>query len=103
MSKTFENLITLTQVSDGAPGAPGSQIRIEFSHEEILRYVEKNGVVFTPSNLEISVYESGVPLSLVSVTDADGNTIYKFNEYIFKLYFNSDEILENILSDRYLI
>jgi hypothetical protein len=43
----FKNIITLTQISDGAPGAPGEDsgagYYIETNQEEILRYKNIGG------------------------------------------------------------
>jgi hypothetical protein len=53
----FEKLITLTQISDGAPGEPGAsadQYRIEFSQEEILKFVKSVDDKGTPSDYSYS-------------------------------------------------
>lgn len=63
MSKTFDNLITLTQISDGAPGSPGAPGRdgggyyIETNQEEILKFVTSNGYTYSPSLLTFKVYD----------------------------------------------
>jgi hypothetical protein len=64
----FEKLITLTQISDGAPGEPGAaadQYRIEFSQEEILKFVKSvddkgapKDYSYSPSVLDIWIYKN---------------------------------------------
>jgi hypothetical protein len=76
MGKTFESLITLTQVSDGAPGGAGAQLRIEFSHEEVLRYVDGlNEITYSPSELQISVYELDMPANVEMITSEDDEKV----------------------------
>lgn len=64
----FEKLITLTQISDGAPGEPGAsadQYRIEFSQEEILKFAKTtndegkiSSYTYSPERLTIKVYKN---------------------------------------------
>lgn len=64
----FEKLITLTQISDGAPGEPGAsadQYRIEFSQEEILKFVKSvddkgapSDYSYSSSALDIWIYKN---------------------------------------------
>jgi hypothetical protein len=76
MGKTFESLITLTQVSDGAPGGAGAQLRIEFSHEEVLRYIDGlDEITYSPNELIIAVYELDNPAEVAIVTSTDSGEI----------------------------
>ena len=69
----FKNLITLTQVFDGAPGEPGApgkdsqKYYIETNYEEILKFKEYgendegNKIeipIFSPSTLSFRIYEN---------------------------------------------
>lgn len=95
MGKTFESLITLTQVSDGAPGGAGAQLRIEFSHEEVLRYVDGlNEITYSPTELIIAVYELDNPAEVMIVTSTDSGEIQeiKINNYNVVAKFNSQTI-----------
>lgn len=95
MGKTFESLITLTQVSDGAPGGAGAQLRIEFSHEEVLRYVDgPNEITYSPSELIITVYELDNPAEVTITTSTDSGEIQeiKLNNYKVIAKFNSQTI-----------
>lgn len=59
----FKNLITLTQVFDGAPGEPGApgkdgqKYYIETNQEEILKFKDREGWIFSPYDLNFSIYE----------------------------------------------
>lgn len=48
MVKTFESLITLTQVADGAQGPAADQYRVETNQEEILKFYDSEDFVFSP-------------------------------------------------------
>ena len=60
----FKNLITLTQVSDGAPGgsdAPAEDSQkyyIETNQEEILRFKEGEGYLYSPQTLTFKIYNN---------------------------------------------
>lgn len=78
----FENLITLTQVSDGAQGPSGSadQCRVETNVEEILQF-KKDGVYEISPNVltfkiikndeRVEMKQNSAQLSFVSVTNPD--------------------------------
>jgi hypothetical protein len=56
----FKNLITLTQVSDGAPGAPGrdgSGYYVETNQEEMLCFYTSEGLDISPKLLEITLHK----------------------------------------------
>lgn len=60
----FKNLITLTQVFDGAPGEPGApgkdsqKYYIETNQEEILRFKEENGYLYSPQIFTFKIYNN---------------------------------------------
>lgn len=59
MSKTFEKLITLTQVADGAPGPAADQYRVETNQEEVLKFYKGEDLNFSPEILEFWLEEKG--------------------------------------------
>lgn len=53
----FKNLITLTQVSDGAPGKAGAQYFIETNAQDLYYFYTSNGLKGNVNDFEISLYK----------------------------------------------
>jgi hypothetical protein len=102
----FEKLITLTQISDGAPGEPGAsaeQYRIEFSQEEILKFVKSvddkgtpSDYSYSPERLTIKVYKNEkltmdelVEITVDGVDITNDSTYFKTgsDEYILEINY----------------
>lgn len=94
----FKNLITLTRVSDGAPGEPGAPGKdgggyyIQTNQEEVLYLYEEKGFLLSPQTLEISLYE--LPL-------AEGNERIDFsNSYDFG-YITTNGSFVSLIDEKY--
>jgi hypothetical protein len=102
----FEKLITLTQISDGAPGEPGAsadQYRIEFSQEEILKFAKTindegkiSSYTYSPERLTIKVYKNEkltmdelVEITVDGVNITNDSTYFKTgsDEYILEINY----------------
>ena len=67
----FKNLITLTQIRDGAPGLPGapgqdaSKFQFEVNQDEVLKFysLDSTEATFSPENLEISAFKLNTQLN----------------------------------------
>ena len=73
MGKTFESLITLTQVADGAQGPAADEYRVETNQEEILKFREGDselgGWEFSPEVLSFTPYRKDE--SILNSSDID--------------------------------
>lgn len=90
----FKNLITLTQVSDGAPGAPGRDglgYYVKTNQEEMLCFYTSEGLDISPKLLEITLHK--LP---------DINTAIDFqNNYNFG-YIDSEGKFVSLIGDEFL-
>lgn len=85
-SKSYENIITLVQISDGAQGPAGPQgpsgealYRIETNTEEVLQFFNSSGYELTPNIIKITIYDgNGEKLGNDKVTPLI--TFYNQNE-----------------------
>ena len=92
----FKNLITLTQVSDGAPGDPGAPGRdaggyfIESNVEEIYYFITQKGYESNIYELEISLYKLPLEDNLESI-DFSKDFSFSFEIAGTKREFANDE------------
>jgi hypothetical protein len=94
----FKSLITLTQVSDGAPGEPGAPGRdgsgyyIETNQEEVLIFKTSQGNQISPAVLKIKMYK--LPLT-------SNSELIDFSENYSFGYIDSTGIFKNLITTDY--
>lgn len=100
MGKTFESLITLTQVADGAVGPAADQYRIETNQEEILICNEDGNITFSPNILKFWLEKEGEIIHSEIEEFYIISPLYKKNNYNLVQYENILPIIPDTTDTR---